>query len=589
MRNAAFFLLLGGCALEPVASDTAGPRQPTPVTALAFSADATLLYSGDPQGVVRVWDVASGRLLWTSDPVGASIIRLVIAADGSRAAALSGEERVFIVPLRESIAFREISAGHAIRTAAFLPDGSAIVTAGEGRRVECWNLATGEARWMIEESLFPVTQVLVSPDGASVACRVRGGKLSLRSVSDGSLRLTVPGVISPGTTVDFLPDSRLVVVGSIVAAFDAEGQRSKTLDPWEPTQVDWPRWMAPAVHLTSLRRRDSRERFVLLSDFDLMPPSPTPLILSRDGRLSATGDLSGKIQLFGEARRSAQLSGFSGKATRLAVSADGRYIAATGPNIRGIQVWRPDRPSEADWIPSRGLHFAFLNEDTLRTVAPGMRETWMISEVKDRLDFRDQGVEEGLMSRFVGISRDGRTAVAMDKDGIIHTWNGHEESLLHILPIRISELIPSSDGSAALAVLRQGTLIRITRGKTKLFPLKKEEVRMDSVSLNPRGDRALVPDRAGQALIIDLVTGETIRQLTADQDRISVAIFLNDGQNVLAGTERGRLLLIPPEGRPRALPAFHLGPVLALAVSPDDFAVVSSGDDAEVIYQLLSP
>ena len=350
MKRAALFLLLAGCGgIPPTPAAPAtptvtklgvgGPRHPDPVTALAFSSDGKQLLSADAKGLLRVWDADRGRLLLeTSVAPGAS--RLLLAPDVSRIAILRGGEHVEIHPLRPDVAARGISAGHAIRTAAFFPDASAIVTAGAGCRVECWDLSTGEARWMVDESLFPVHQVAVSPDGASVAC-VSGGKLSIRDARDGTPRFTVPGVLSNNVPFHFLPDGRLVVQSGV---WNPATGRSETLSA-ESTRALYPAGAHPG-HLIK---------------GEVLQVAP-------DGRRFATSGASGVVRVFDVDGAGERFGRFPGGAADLAVSADGGLVAARGAEISQVRVWDSRRPTRGCSIPSRSYRgpLTFLDNGCLR-------------------------------------------------------------------------------------------------------------------------------------------------------------------------------------------------------------------------------
>jgi WD40 repeat protein len=602
MKRAILILILAGCAAppdpapavpaappDPAPAPPAAPQQPAPVTALAFSPDGSILVSGDPQGVVRTWDAETGRLLGTSDPAGAPVVRLAVAHDASRAAALSGRALVAVVPLREGVRGRTIDAGHVIRTAAFLPDGLALVTAGEGRRVECWDLATGEARWMVEESLFPVEHVIVSPDGRALACRVRGGKVSVRSASDGALLLTLPGVLTPETSVDFLPDGRLAVIGTAMEAWDVVRREKGDLSPWTLGFIDWPRWLSPRPGVPALRRRDTGERILLLSGQDRLSPGRGALTLRRDGLRVAWGDASGRIQIFGVATGGSRFVGFSGLATRLAVSPGGRYVAGTGPTTRGIAVWQPDRPGEIQWTGSSfrpDYRFAFTEDQTLRALAPGLRETWTFSR-SGRFEAVPKEVAEHLSSVRAAVSSDGRCIAELAAGGTVTVTRNGTASVLNRLPgeEKPDELLVASSGHVVLAAFhRTRTLVRITASGVKLLTLK-EVAGLAGATLDRDGERLLFPGPDGTFVLFDLTANAPLRILAADRDRLRAAVFLHRDGRMLAGTKRGRILLFPPEGLPRELAATHLDEVTALAVCPDDRVVVSAGLDGAVIYQ----
>lgn len=136
-------------------------------TAVAFSADGKQLLSGDYAGVIRLWDVGSGKKLSNlpappmpapkpplPDPV--PVTALAFAPDGKSAVLGNADGAVQLFNLGDGKIVRTF-AGHAgpITGIVFHPSGTLMATCGKDRTVKLWNPAAPQ----------PAVQALKSLDG----------------------------------------------------------------------------------------------------------------------------------------------------------------------------------------------------------------------------------------------------------------------------------------------------------------------------------------------------------------------------------------------------------------------------------------
>lgn len=120
-----------------------GPNaQSSPLTSVAFSTDGRFLVGGGAEGVVRVWDVATGAEVRGLRGHGGWVTSVAFAPDGR--SVLSGSvdktARQFELPRTDTAA-----AGHTLmaRCVAVSRDGKLAATGSKDGTVKVWNLATG--------------------------------------------------------------------------------------------------------------------------------------------------------------------------------------------------------------------------------------------------------------------------------------------------------------------------------------------------------------------------------------------------------------------------------------------------------------
>ncbi len=246
---------------------------------------------------------------------------------------------------------------------------------------------------------------------------------------------------------------------------------------------------------------------------------------------------------------------YPGRVSAVALSADGRLIAAAGPDGR-VLLWRTDTGATYGnpLAHPAGVHgLAFLpNTHTLLTgCADGAARLWdcdrgsLLSDLMSHYRSADQPAREwpffdGVFA--VAISPDGKSAVTGGCNGTIRLWS---------LP----------DGrSLASAVASREPVLAVAfspDGKTVLSGSCDWEVsRWDGGSLQRLG-----PPRNVGSVVWGLA-------------------FTPDGRTALAGVQQGNALLrLDLTAETQAPPLKHLGCVITVACTPDGRVLLSGGDD----------
>jgi WD40 repeat protein len=136
---------------------------------VAVSRSGGLVAVGDADGLVSVWDTVSGRRL-PGPPTRPQPVSALAFAPGDRLVAAAHEDGAIELwdPRRSRGARQLASEEVAISALAFSPDGRTLASGGAGARVTLWEVATGRvARTMIEEPPVPV--LAFAPDGRALA------------------------------------------------------------------------------------------------------------------------------------------------------------------------------------------------------------------------------------------------------------------------------------------------------------------------------------------------------------------------------------------------------------------------------------
>jgi WD40 repeat protein len=139
---------------------------------VAFAPNGATLASGDDDGSVRLWDVATGRHNGTL-------------------------------------------AGHAgtAGTVAFAPNGATLASGGDDGLLRLWDVATGQPTATCTGHVGPVRAVAFTPDGAAMATVGDDGSVRLWESATHSLIAILVATQKGGWAV-VLPDGRYKISGS---------------------------------------------------------------------------------------------------------------------------------------------------------------------------------------------------------------------------------------------------------------------------------------------------------------------------------------------------------------------------------------
>lgn len=200
---------------------------PKEVTWLTFNPDGQALKTLNVNSMLQRWDIAQGELrehLIKESQIGEptkrykdsrDAVKAVMSANGKLFAMASPAETVRVWNLATGKLLHTLAIKDKVESMAFSPDGKLLATGEEKSGYQLWNMADGKGEIILENSTsFP--RIAFSPDGSLMALRTEKGTVSLWEVASRQERqaIAVPGE-GYFWKFSFSPDGRYLATNRI--------------------------------------------------------------------------------------------------------------------------------------------------------------------------------------------------------------------------------------------------------------------------------------------------------------------------------------------------------------------------------------
>jgi WD40 repeat protein len=419
--------------LKPVRTFADRTERSVPWSSVASSADGTWVAAGSPEGLVRVWDRATGQEFFTAlTSIEAGVYGLAFAGTGGRILAAATADNTIQGWFTRSGKSAFTLRGHtrAVQAVACSPDGLCLASASLDRTVKLWDLGRRDDDLTLRWSNRGFTSVAFTHDGARLVAATRERAVKVWDMTTGKAVLTSWHLPKEITGLAFSPDGRhLAGAGEdgIVQLCDAATGQEIVVLRGHDGRVQAIAFRPDGRFLASAGEDGSARVWEVPSGrltLTLMARGSIHAVaFSPDGRLLAAAGADGFVRVWDATSGREMLAvGDQGPVYALAFSLDGQRLAAGGKD----EVIRIQDASSGALLSTLHGHTGVVRSLAYgpgdRLASAGEDRTVRIWDPAGRELLALRGHTEALHA--VAFSPNGRRLVSAGDDGTIKVWDG---------------------------------------------------------------------------------------------------------------------------------------------------------------------
>lgn len=483
------------------------------VTSFATSPDGRMIATGsDHKGAVRIWDTATERELKVLEGPGSRVFRTAFSPDARFLATASadGIARLWDVETGRLLKKLEVARDHPdeVTDIAFSPDGRLLATTSLEGTSRIWDVETGwHLKVMKGRDLFDTTSVAFSPDGRMIATG-HGNAIQTRAsfrfsgsarvwdVAAGRLQKVLGKRSRDVRAIAISPDGRMIATGYGRTIPAATGFLS-----------------SGSVRIWDL---DTGGRELALGGrWD----SVTSVAFSSDGRMLAAGlsNSTARIWDLAGGREPKVLGDHTDGVSAVAFSPNGRLLAtASGGWDSTARIWDISSGQELEVIEghSEGIDSIAFSPDG-RLLATASRDG--TARLWDPATGRELKVLEEHTTAVIGVSfsPDGHLLATTSWDNTARIWDVATGQQLQVLEGHLANVYGvafSPDGRTVATASDTARLWDVETGR-ELKVLEGQSAIVDSVAFSPDGRTIATASRDNTARIWDAATGRKLAAL----------------------------------------------------------------------------
>lgn len=525
------------------------------VRSVSISPDGSTVATGH-EGELKLWDLATGArkgYLYRPGeplyfPVGVSSPGGEVLASGQN----DGSVLLWDVASGQ-VAARLDGHGRGVRSLAFTPDGRVLATASEDSTVRLWDVVSREALGVLRGHGGGVTSVSFSPDGRLLASGSADGAVLLWDAASREEAAGLRGVAGAVNAVSFASGG-----GRLAAALNDGTVRVWDVASWDEAAVleggggrigsvaysrDGAVMAYGAVDGAVVVHDEATGRTRRLQGFagnDAMAVSP-------GGTVVASGSWQGRVVLWDAASRSAlaALSAHDRHVTALSFSPGGRMLASAGADAT-VRLWDAGTGEAIATLPGHASGAALsFSENGGRLASGGARDGVVrVSDVARRTVIATVEAGDGFTT--LALSPGGTLLATGSSAGAVTVWDvdrGRNVATLEGKG-RVVTLAFSRDGGALSSVTDAGTVTvwdvetRQARAVTHTSP---RVVR--AAALSPGGEVLAIASGWGRITLWDAATGRQAAVLSGQSGGVDHLAFSHSGRTLASGARDGAILV----------------------------------------------
>ncbi len=562
------------------------------VTSVLFSPNGREVLSGSADKSVKLWDMATGRLLRTFEGHSDAVASVAFSADGARVLSGSGDKTLKLWDAATGQLLRTFE-GHtdAVTSVAFSPDGRRVLSGSADKMLKLWNADTGQLLRTFEGHTDAVTSVAFSPDGRRVLSGSADETLKLWDAATGQVQRTFEGDQWWINSVAFSPNGAHVLSGSedqtiklwdvatghLLHSFKGHSDKIKSV-AFSP---DGARVLSGS-HDKTLKLWDAAAGKLLRTIEEAHSQVITSVAFSPDGARVLSGSFDNTLKLW-DAASGEVLGAFEGHSqeiTSVAFSPDGARVLL-GSADKTAKLWdavtgRLLRTLEHAWTVTS---VAFSPDGAHVLSVDDAAKLWDPATGQVQRTFKGDSY-----SITVAFSPDGRRVLSASGDKLLRLWDAATGHLLRTFEghsASVDSVAFSPDGAHVLSGGEDKTLKLWDAATGQLLrTFEGHEWVVTSVAFSPDGAHVLSGSYDNTLKLWEAATGKLLRTFEGHSAKVTSVAFSPDGAHVLSGGADKTLklwdaatgqLLLTFEG--------HFGRITSVSFSHDGRHVVSGSDD----------
>jgi WD40 repeat protein len=476
------------------------------LTALALSGDGKRLGTGDLGGVVKLWNLHTGKPPLTLKKQPRWPRSIALSPNGSVLAVADESPRISLWNARTGQELAPMFSMGDVVTAAFFPDGERLLTATKNGDLQAWDLKTRRIIAVMSGHSGHAEAVAFSPDGKTLATGNWDRTVKLWSTATLGELETIKGHGAAVFSVSWSSDGKSLVTCSqdnTVKVWNVANEQDR---PWPPEKVN--KYVATtfstAKELLALGVNENDQvklwnlsQHTEVAKLDELGDNLMCASFSRSKNLVATGGLDHTVKL---------------------------WDATTGQEIRSFEGH--DKSVYAvSFAPNGELLVSGGYDRTLRL--------WSVSTGREIAQLIDKDIAEN--SWAVAFSPSGKYLVFGTLDGHLVLWNVATRQVLRKFTGhtgKIRTIAFSSNGRRLASGSDDHTLRLWDVASGRLLKTLGTTDSVQRAAFSPDDRRLVTGEVEGTIKLWDLLTEQELMTLQGHTDEVKSITFSDDGKSL---------------------------------------------------------
>ncbi|MEW6526280.1 MAG: caspase family protein [Spirochaetota bacterium] len=559
------------------------------ITSVAVSPDRKLIASASLDATIKLWDVASGRLLRTLAGHSDTVEAIAFSPDGFILVSASADKTIKLWDVVSGEIVQRFDTTSYVKAVAYAHDGKIIASGGEDGKITLWDVTTGKTLKKFYGHKSDITSLAFSANDQYIVSASKDGTIKLWEISTGEPVRTFIGHTGEVTSIAIMPNGKFLISGSSDATVKVWNVYAQQL----VHTFQGHKGGVSSVSVSSngkLIASGSLDYTIKVWDFDTKKEFITLLghknvvssiaFLPQSGYL-VSGAWDNKIKVWDVAHgnEAIPISQNSDWIYSVAISPDGLYVAA-GTESKAIQVWNVSKLND--------MRLLYGHRNSVFTVAfspdgnvlasgsyDGTVKLWNVHSGTLLKTYKGhtQAVNSIAFSpngKYFVTASDDTTVKLWDvqRGVVVHTFTGHEGTVDTVAFSPDGELIASAGYDRTII------LWAIATGK-EVKRLKGHDLRVSSIAFSPDGKLLVSGSGDTTVRLWDVASGKCVKIFTGHSDKVRCVTFLPDGKTILSGSKDTTI---------RVWDLHTYLPLKVLYANSDVFTVTVSKDNAYLVF-----